>query len=54
MVEVLQNWFLTARPSADAALSLVDDARARGKITREEYLALLDAWPQAPRTSEAA
>lgn len=44
-VHVLRNWFVAARPSSDHALAQVDEARARGLITREEYLDLLDAWP---------
>lgn len=51
--EALQSWFLTA-PSQEDALARVDDARARGEITREEYLALLDAWPEMPPAIQAA
>lgn len=43
--KVLENWFVTARPAQDDALAQIDEARARGLVTREEYLALLDAWP---------
>lgn len=39
----LQAWFATARPTPDDAFGELDDARARGEITREEYLVLLDA-----------
>lgn len=42
----LRDWFIRARPTADEALSQVDEARARGQITREEYLVLLDTWPE--------
>lgn len=46
-MESLQNWFLIAQPTVDEALTQADDARARGQITREEYLALLDTWPES-------
>lgn len=45
VADTLRNWFHQARPSPSHALSQVDEARARGQITRDEYLALLDAWP---------
>lgn len=44
-VDTLRNWFTSDAPTIEQALAEVDDARARGKISREEYLALLDAWP---------
>lgn len=51
--ELLQSWFRTATPSAEDALAQVDDARARGCITGDEYLALLDAWPEGSALDRA-
>lgn len=45
VAEILRNWFVAERPSIEVALAQVDEARARGHITRDEYLTLLDGWP---------
>lgn len=41
---LLHDWMRSSQPSFEDALAKVDDARARGEITREEYIAFLDAW----------
>jgi hypothetical protein len=41
--EQLKTWFETARLPPYDLFARLDEARARGEITRDEYVALLDA-----------
>lgn len=41
--QLLQKWFATSRPTPEDAFAQLDEARARGLISREEYVTLLDA-----------